>query len=85
MHWYVFGNLVLAALVVGGIVGLLVWAVLTQHHDHKCEDVRLTRRRSTARPAPRYTSRPDLSAAPMTLRTQGRAGHNAPMLEERRS
>jgi hypothetical protein len=76
MDWFVFGNLVLAALVVGGIVGLLVWAVLTQHHDHKCEDVRL-RRRITARPAPRHTS-----AEPMRLRTQGRAGHNAPVMDE---
>ena len=80
MHWYGLANLVLAALVVGAIVGLLVWAVLTQHHDHKCEDVRLKRRRITARPAPRHTS-----AAPMTLRTQGPAGRNAPMLEEPRS
>jgi hypothetical protein len=74
MHWYVFANLVLAALVVGAIVGLLVWALLTQHHDDKCEDVRLKRRRITARAAPRHTPRPDLSGAPIALRAHPEPG-----------
>jgi hypothetical protein len=45
MHWYVMANIVLAALVVGVIVGLLVWSVLTQHRHPGCEDVRIRRRR----------------------------------------
>jgi hypothetical protein len=68
MHWYVFGNLVLAALVVGAIVGLLLWAVLTQHHDHKCEDVRLTRPRISSWLASRRTPRADQLAEPITFR-----------------
>lgn len=66
MHWYMFGNVVLAALVGGALVGLLVWAVLTQHQDPKCEDVRLKRPRISSWLAPRRTPRAGLSAAPIT-------------------
>lgn len=41
---YVVLNAVLAIAVVGGVVGLLTWSVLTQHRQPKCEDVRVTRR-----------------------------------------
>ncbi len=43
MPVYVFAivNAVLAALVVGAIVGMLVWSMLTQHRDPGCAEVRL--------------------------------------------
>jgi len=51
MPVYVFAlmNLALAALVVGGIVGLLAWSVATQHRDPGCGEIRLSRRRLTLR------------------------------------
>ncbi len=47
MPVYVFAllNLLLAMLVVGGIAGLLLWSVATQHRDHGCHEVRLPRPR----------------------------------------
>jgi hypothetical protein len=42
-------NAVLATLVLGGIVGLMHWSVLTQHRDHGCGEVRLLRRRLATR------------------------------------
>jgi len=44
LYVVVIANLVLCALVVGAIVGLLSWSVLTQHRDPHCRDVRLRRR-----------------------------------------
>ncbi len=84
MHWYVFGNVVLAALVVGTVVGLLVWATLTQHRDHKCEDVRLKRPQISLWLAPGRTPPADLSAAPITFRAQS-AERGAAMVKEYRS
>jgi hypothetical protein len=43
---YVVLNAVLAIAVVGGVVGLLTWSVLTQHRQPRCEAVRVTRRRA---------------------------------------
>ena len=43
MSVYLFAlvNAVLAAVVIGGIVGLLLWSLVTQHRDHGCQAVRL--------------------------------------------
>ena len=38
---YVILNVVLDCLVVAGVVGLLMWSVITQHRDPGCEGVRL--------------------------------------------
>jgi hypothetical protein len=46
---FAFINLVFAALVVGGIVGLLSWSVATQHRDPGCGEIRLARRRLFSR------------------------------------
>jgi hypothetical protein len=42
---YVIINAVLALTVLGGVIGLLVWSVATQHRHAGCEDVRLRLRR----------------------------------------
>jgi hypothetical protein len=49
MSVFVFAlvNAALAAVVVGGIVGMMLWSVVTQHRDHGCQQVRLMRRRSS--------------------------------------
>jgi hypothetical protein len=51
MSVFVFAlvNAALALLVVGAVVGLLLWSVLTQHRDHGCHEVRLARRRLALR------------------------------------
>ena len=41
---YALINAFLATLVVAGIVGLLLWALVTQHRDPGCSEVRLRRR-----------------------------------------
>ncbi|MEO8967058.1 MAG: hypothetical protein ABI355_05595 [Solirubrobacteraceae bacterium] len=44
MAVYATTNAVLAFLVLAGIIGLLLWSVLTQHRHPGCEDIRLRRR-----------------------------------------
>ncbi len=51
-------NAGLATLVLGAIVGLLHWSVVTQHRDHGCGEVRLARRRPARRRLARELERP---------------------------
>jgi hypothetical protein len=65
---YVILNIVLDCLVVVGIVGLLMWSVVTQYRDHACESLRLRRGRlqTSVRLLPREApqTRPGLADPP---------------------
>ena len=39
MASYLILNILFSILVVGGIVGLLVWSIATQSRDHACEAI----------------------------------------------
>jgi len=62
VYVYVIVNAVLALLVVGGIAGLQLWSILTQHRDSGCEDVRLRLPRLRISVS---VSRPQPAAAPL--------------------
>lgn len=49
VYTYIIINAILATAVVGGIVGLLLWSLRTQHRDPGCAHLRLRRHRLSIR------------------------------------
>jgi hypothetical protein len=47
--YFIVINALLAAFVVGSVAGLLLWAIVTQHRDPACTQIRLLRGRLAAR------------------------------------
>lgn len=72
VYVYAIVNAVLAASILAGIVGLLVWSVLTQHRQPGCEDIRLRLGRPRAavrrrQPRPLATEDAELPAQELVL------------------
>lgn len=69
VYAYLIVNAVLAAVVLGALVGLHYWAIVTQHRDPGCADVRLRRLRlpAVAAPAPRSAVEPELAPHEIAL------------------